>query len=136
MLDINHNPSLLVLRWFGVIQALLLAALGGLIYWRFTPPVAAVFWGTAVVFAICYYCSPRPLQRLFCIGVQYLAWPINVVVSLIVLVVIYFGLFTVIGFCLRVCGYDPLRKNFDRSAKTYWAPRQRSTSKNTYFRQF
>lgn len=136
MIAINHHPSQLVLRWFGLIQALTLAAIGGAIYWQWESHWAAIFWVAAIDFAIVYYCLPRVTQRWLCVGMQYLAYPLNALVACIVLASLYFGLITLIGGLLRLFGYDPWRRTKDPSAPTYWQPHRAAESKKQYFRQF
>jgi hypothetical protein len=41
-----------------------------------------------------------------------------------------------IGLALRLAGHDPLRRTFDRGAKSYWQPRKNSDDPDRYFKQF
>jgi hypothetical protein len=136
MIAINHHPSLLVLRWFGIIQSLALSAIGGAIYWQWESHWAALFWGVAIAFAFVYYCLPRNNQRWLCVGMQYLAYPLNALLACVLFMFLYFGLFTLVGGLLRLFGYDPLRRTKDPSALTYWQPHRTAESKKQYFRQF
>jgi hypothetical protein len=58
------------------------------------------------------------------------------VISYLTLGLIYFGLFTLVGLLLKLAGYDPLHRRFDRQAKTYWITRREPRKPASYFRQF
>jgi hypothetical protein len=67
---------------------------------------------------------------------MYVTSPLGFVLSYVVLGLIYFVVFTLIGWALRLCGYDPLQRRYDRQAKTYWVTRREQRSRASYFRQF
>jgi hypothetical protein len=46
--------------------------------------------------------------------------------SMILLGLIYYGMFTPVGLAFRVAGRDPLHRKLDRAAKSYWQVRARS----------
>lgn len=136
LLAFDKNPSPSTLRWFGLIQAAALAVLGGMIWWRFESPMAAqgvlIFAG---MFLAAYYAAP-PLRRTLYLAAMYVTYPLGFVLSHVVLGFVYFVVFTLIGLVLRLCGYDPLQRRFDRQAKTYWINRTQQRSPASYFRQF
>ena len=119
-----------------MIQAAALAVIGGMIWWRFQAPLVGqgvlVFAG---VFLQAYYAIP-PLRRSLHLAAMYLTFPIGFVLSYVVLGFIYFVIFTMIGLMLRLFGYDPLQRRFDRQAKTYWITRREQRSAKSYFQQF
>src|SRR5688572_24952414 len=123
LIQIDRNPSPTILRWFGLLQGLALAIIGAILYWRFrAPTIAYVVWSLAGAFTLLYYAVP-PLRLKLYLGAMYATYPIGMVISYVVLGVIYFGLFTLVGLLLKLFGYDPLQRRFDRSAKTYWITR-------------
>jgi hypothetical protein len=132
----DKNPPPTTLRWFGVIQAAALAVIGGMIWWRFQAPLIGqgvlIFAG---VFLLAYYAIP-PLRRSLYLGAMYVTFPLGFVLSYVVLGLIYFVIFTVIGLALRLFGYDPLQRSFDRQAKTYWVTRREQRTPSSYFKQF
>jgi hypothetical protein len=65
-----------------------------------------------------------------------IALPIGWVVSHVLLALIYFVVFTLIGVTMRLTGHDPLQRKFDRAAKTYWQSRNKSENPDRYFKQF
>ena len=136
LIELKTTASKKELAWFGL---LLLAFLGlvGLLVWRATGTLAAsrYIWGVGVVLAAIYYAVP-PLRLPMFKGWMYAAYPIGWVVSHVLLGLIYFGLLTPIGFLMRVFGYDPMERRFDRTAATYWIERERQIDAERYFKQF
>ena len=45
------------------------------------------------------------------------------VVSPVVLGLLYFGMFTTIGWAMRAIGHDAMKRSFDPAARTYWIDR-------------
>jgi hypothetical protein len=136
LIEFDKNPSPTILRWFGLIQSAALAVIGGMVWWRFhAPTVAYVIWGVAAAFFLAYYAIP-PLRRSLYLGAMYVTFPLGFVLSHVVLGLIYYVIFTGIGLMLRICGYDPLQRRLDRSAKTYWIKRGEARPLSSYFRQF
>ena len=81
-------------------------------------PVAGAFWREG-------------LRRLY-VGLSLATYPIGLVVSSAVLLVIYYAVLTPLGLILRVCGHDPLQR---RPAATYWHKRPAPRDAASYFRQ-
>jgi hypothetical protein len=67
---------------------------------------------------------------------MYAAYPIGWVVSHVLLGLIYFGLLTPVGWLMKLFGYDPMERRFDRAAASYWVERERQTDAGRYFKQF
>lgn len=134
MLDINWNPSRRELRQFAAIWLPAFAAFAGtLIYRSGATSAAVVIWTIAALIAGVGFAWPQRIKPLF-VGWMAAAYPIGWTVSHVVLGIIYFGLFTVVGLLMRVFRYDPL----DRAggARTYWKARPERTDAAAYFRQF
>ena len=53
---------------------------------------------------------------------------LGVVSSHIVLAVMYYFVFTPLGFVMRSLGKDPLQKNIDKNEKSYWIKRDRESN--------
>jgi ABC-type uncharacterized transport system permease subunit len=76
------------------------------------------------------------LLRIVYLGMIYATLPIGIVVSYVILAATYYLVVTPIGLVLRLCGYDPMQRRFDREAKTYWVPREEEAKMDHVFRQF
>jgi hypothetical protein len=62
-----------------------------------------------------------------------LAWS----VSTLLLVLIFYVVLTPIAVAFRLLGRDPLKREFDRNAPSYWVKRdETATEPSSYFRQF
>ena len=129
------------LRWFGISLSSLIMVLGLLISWRsqitFIAIIAAVI---SVVLSAVFYLIPssrRPIHR----GFSTCVYPIQYVVTVVLLALVYFGLLTPIGVFLRLRGYDPLnrRRETDPSADSpvsHWVKREPSPPNERYFKTY
>ena len=71
----------------------------------------------------------------------YLVWYfaaccIGIVVSNLLLAAFYYAVITPVGLLMRALGRDPMKRRFDRAAKTYWRDAEKSVAPARYFRQF
>lgn len=136
MLDMTRKPSASALRWFGVIMLVFFSMVGAVLYFRFHAwGAACASFGLGALLALLFYAT-RPLRMPL-----YLAWmrvffPLGWIVSHAILIVIYYVVLTPIGLVLRLVGYDPMRRRFDRDAETYWAEHRGDDGLSQYFRQF
>ena len=64
------------------------------------------------------------LLRIVYLGMIYATLPIGIVVSYVILAATYYLVLTPIGLVMRLCGYDPMHRRFDRKAESYWVPRE------------
>ncbi|PQO25379.1 hypothetical protein C5Y96_23855 [Blastopirellula marina] len=134
LVDIKAKPSASMQRWFGLsLTALLLivaAACRGV-----SPLLAIAVAVLAVLVCVAYYLVPAtrlPIIRTW----QVVTFPIAFVVSHVLLLVTYFGVFLPVGIVMRLLGHDPLQlKEDDRDS--YWVQRPtKPTSTDRYFKQF
>jgi hypothetical protein len=97
--------------------------------------VALVLSIAGVAGAAAIWVAPR-LGRLLYVGWMLAALPLGWTISRVVLGAVYYAVLTPVGWALRVAGYDPLRRGFDPTARTYWIERKRQSEPSRYFRQF
>jgi predicted membrane protein len=136
LIEINLNPSKRDLKWFGGLALVFFGVLGGLAYFgSSTATPAFVLWAIGLLFCLIYY-AVRPLQLVLYRGWLKLFQPLGWLIAHTLFAFIYFVVFVVIGLCLRVVRYDPLRIRRDSDAKTYWAKHGAETDPARYFRQF
>ena len=136
LIELRISPSARDLKWFGLI---LLAFLGlvGLLVWRATGSLAwpQLIWAAALVLTLAYYVV-EPLRWPMYVGWSYVTYPIGWVISHALMATVYFVLFTAVGRLMRLFGYDPLARAFDRSATTYWVRHEDQSDVSYYFRQY
>jgi hypothetical protein len=111
------------LRKFGVTMAAALAAIGaGMRFVGHHPQRALGIWIAAAAFLLAGLAAPRALAGFRRVWMG-LAFVLGWFVSRVILGVIFFGVVTPIGVGMRIAGRDPLREKIDRTAPTYWMPR-------------
>jgi hypothetical protein len=136
MIEINKKPSRRELLWFGALIPLFFGIIGGLAQWKFgAPTVARWIWIVAAAVTIIYFAIP-PLRRPLYLGWIYAAFPIGLVISYVVMVLIFYAVVTPIGLVMRLMGRDSMCRNFDPAAKSYWTARAGASRQERYFRQF
>jgi len=145
MIEMNWKPDRRTLKQFGWISLVAFGLLG-VMAWKHwlgfsrlpesaTHPTAYVLWAIAGVSALLGAVAPMLLKPLY-VGLMLIALPIGFVLSHVILFVIFYFFFTPLGLVMRLFGYDPMRKRFDRDARTYWIEREIVTDPKRYFRQF
>jgi TRAP-type C4-dicarboxylate transport system permease small subunit len=136
LIQINKNPSSRDLNWFGILFAAFFGLVGWLAWRRFgSERTALVLWGIGVVIPAIYYASPG-LRRPIYLAWLYLAFPIGVVVSYVVLAFVYFAVFAPVGLIMRLVRHDPLQRAFDSARKTYWVEHRTGGQTSRYFSQY
>lgn len=137
VVQINRDPSRKQLNQFGFIWLGFLVFFGIVAWFKFdNPTLAKVLWVLSVVVPVVGWLVPAFMKAVF-LGMSYLAWPIGFVVSHVILAVVYYLVITPIGLVMRLVGYDPMNRRFDREATTYWVERQTApVEAKRYFRQF
>ena len=137
VIEINRNPTRRQLNQFGFIWLGFLAFFGVIARFKLgEPTVALVLWVAAVVVPVVGWLIPSVMRAVF-LGMSYAAWPIGFVVSHVILAIVYYLVFTPIGFAMRIFGYDPMKRGFDKSVSSYWVTRDPAAAETKrYFRQF
>jgi hypothetical protein len=136
MFPIERHPSSLQLAVFGLTWLAVFTVWGAVAWWKMESPWAAgACWSLAVVVPALGLARPG-LLRLVYLGMVYATLPVGLVVSYVILAATYYLVLTPIGLGLRLFGYDPMHRHFDRQASTYWAPREEDADTDRVFRQF
>ena len=135
LIEINKNPSLRELRWFGLLFLLFWGIVGGIVYVSAESfAVTVSIWLVALAVVVLYYLIPA-LRRPLYLGWLYAAFPIGWVVSHFVMVITFYLVVTPIGLLMRLLGRDPMKRRLDESAETYWVAHSQRRAER-YFRQF
>lgn len=135
LLEVNWHPSARQLRWFALALAVIVGGLATIRAERADSLLAIVVGVIAIVLGLVGVWRPSFVRPV------YLAWmtaayPIGWVVSHTLLVSIYLVVVTPIGLVMRALRHDPMKKRFDRSTTTYWAPREEVSKQSRYLQQF
>lgn len=136
LMDIRRRPSSGELRWFGVVVLAFAGLLGALVLWQAESiRAAAVIWVVGATLVVIYY-AVRPLRLPIYLAWMYAVYPIGWVVSHVLMGAIYFLLVTPTGVVMRLLGFDPLKRDLEPDAPTYWVDLPEETDRSRYFSQF
>ena len=145
MIEIDFSPDEATLRQFGWIALVgfgILAALAwtetlifafGLGEWRV--PVTQGLLAVGVVAAFLGFVAPKANRWLF-VGLSLLAFPIGFVLSYLLLGTLFFLVITPTAIGMKMARHDPLQRDVDPDATTYWQPARPTPDAERYFRQF
>jgi hypothetical protein len=134
--DIQFDPPRKVLRQFA---GLCLIFFGGWALWEILGRGRTGFGGVLALLAVTI--GPLGLirpewVRFIYVGWMVLAFPIGWTISQLILLAMFFGLFTPIGLTFRLLGRDTLRRARRPELESYWEPKPASTDLRRYFKQF
>ena len=110
-------------RKFGLVLALVTFALAFVSIWRSRDNLVIPLFSLSGLFFVISLVYPAALSPLHWIMLKiagYMGW-IN---TRIILVLVYYLIFTPVALLFRLLGKDPLRRKFDRSAESYWIRRE------------
>lgn len=139
---INWKPSDRQLRQFGLIGLAAFPALG----WVFSGSPSPSTWvdepsmlmiGGSVaglILGLLAWLRPGSLKLVF-IGMTLVAFPIGLVLSELIILLIYITIFVPVALVFRCIGRDGLQRKIDRGATTYWTSKETPKDAESYFRQ-
>ncbi len=133
LVEVNWTPTPKQLRQFGLMCLVALPFLG----WMWSASSGVMTWliGIGVGLALVGLAIPMALKPIF-IGLMLIALPIGMVVSELVMVLIYFGVFLPIGICFKLVKRDALKRSLDPQGETYWEPKKAAKNAASYYRQW
>jgi hypothetical protein len=142
LVKMTWNPSKRQLRQFGACALLALPLLGWLVLGRTSPAgwttaqtaVFGVFVGLGLLGGLLALLWPKALKPAF-VALTLATMPIGIVVGELVLLLIYFAVFTPVALLFRLIGRDALERRFKPEQVSYWTPKTQATDVRQYFRQ-
>jgi hypothetical protein len=136
LLQTNRELTPGELRLFGVLLLIFLGLIGGMVLHRTDSwPLATVVWTVALLLSVFYYAIPTAQPLVFQTWMA-LVYPIGWIISHVLLAMLFYVVITPIGWLLRLCHYDSLQRQLDRSAGTYWTSHHTIEDTKRYFQQF
>jgi hypothetical protein len=133
--EINSNPSGRVLRQFGCLCLVFLAALGAHQYRRGRHGLGLALATVGLLLGGAGLARPATLRWLF-VGWMKLAFPLNWAVSELVLGIMFYGILTPLGLVFRLMGRDPLGRKAAPGCASFWVRKAPSADVRRYFRQY
>lgn len=136
MISIDWNPTPKTLRTFAIGLCVLAIVYAGWLAWGqrlegWRAWVCLLAGGAGLVGVA----APHLLRWVY-VGWMVLVFPIGWCVFQASLAILYFGVFTPIGWLMRVMGRDPLQLRFNPQAATYWQPHSKTDDPKRHFRQY
>ncbi len=120
---------------YGVIGAVVFAALSAAFYAHLAGPNRWAFVALATFFALGAIGASELIRPVYLIALV-ATFPIGIVVGPIIMAAIFFVVFTPVALLFKLLGRDTMTRRFDDGAPTYWIERAPTTSVKRYFRQF
>lgn len=123
MIKIDFSPSLTMLRQFGWIGLFGFPLMAVMILWNFLEwqPNAAVYslFGLGGLCGLLAMLAPRALQPIYVL-MMVVALPIGFVISMVMMRLIYYLLFTPMALWFRFRGRDAMDRTLEPDRKSYW----------------
>ncbi|MFH1681867.1 MAG: SxtJ family membrane protein [Candidatus Eisenbacteria bacterium] len=118
------RPDRRELRKFGFVLVIVTAAVGSIWLWRDHRTTATVFYaisGYGLLSSVLFPPAVRPVFWLL----QKFGHAVGWFNTRLILVLIFYLVFTPIGLLLRLFGKDLLNRKFDSQAPTYWIDKKK-----------
>jgi Saxitoxin biosynthesis operon protein SxtJ len=133
--DIPFQPPLSTLRWFAVFGTVAFLGLATAQYFRAEyVALAFLFLSLAIVTGLLGAIAPALLRPVF-VGMMVLSYPLNWLVSHLILAFLFYCVFTSIGLIFKLIGRDALNRRREPDRATYWIAKQPAKGIRSYFRQ-
>lgn len=133
LVEMNWNPTDRQLRQFGAAACAALPVLAW--FWSdYNLMAAAVAAVAGALIAGLGFIVPQTLKPVF-VGLSLVTIPIGLVVSELVLLFLFYGVFVPVGLLMKMIGRDALDRSWSRDAQTYWQPKRQPSGPKSYFRQ-
>jgi hypothetical protein len=135
LVEVNWNPDRRQLKQFALLWIGFFGILGAIGLWAgYSPTAVTALWLIAAAGIVGYF-IPHVMRPVYVVWMA-LALPIGWTISHFLLLAVYYLIFTPVALLLRLVGYDPLARHFDRSAKSYWTPHDPGVAADRYFKQY
>jgi hypothetical protein len=134
LVEINWRPPNRDLRLFAVLQVLFLGLVAFFVLPR-AGNAALMLFGFSAVMGVVGLAAPQAI-RWFYLAWMIVVYPVGWVVTHVLMAAVFYLLITPVGFAMQLVGYDPLRRKLDRSARSYWVPRDGAVDKQRWFKQY
>ncbi len=110
------------LRKFGITLGIVFGLLGGLLFWRNSEFFAYILILSAALFILGLF-LPVLLKPLFIVWMGF-ATVMGWIMTRVILILLFYLVFTPIAFFARLLKKDPLNLKFDKNTHSYWIPKK------------
>ena len=134
--DLPLRPSPRALRQFAGAWLVFFLAFGAHQYLvRQHLRLGMILMALAVIVGVLGLVKPSAVRWLF-VGWMIAAFPVGWMVSLAMLLIMFYGLITPIACLFRLCGRDLLGRHPAPETTSFWFPKQMPQDVRSYFRQY
>lgn len=134
--DIPFKPAAKALRQFAAAWLVFFLTFGAYQYLvRRHPSVGLILMGLALVIGLLGLIKPAAVRWLF-VGWMVVAFPIGWLISLLMLLLVFYGIITPVALFFRLRGRDLLRRKSSLPGVTYWLPKDMPHDVRSYFQQY
>jgi len=133
--EIDFHPPERTLRLFAGLGAIGLCSWGAWAWFRHGSPWGCLALAAGLILVAVGLAWPKAVRPLF-VGALILSFPIGWAVSLLLLALIFIGLFVPLGVIQRLMGRDALRRARRGTATSYWIPKRQSADLRRYLRPY
>jgi len=88
----------------------------------------------AIAIVVAGLARPRTVRPVF-VAALTVTMPIGAVVSIVLLGIMYYAIFTPLAYLFRLAGRDALARRRQTDARSYWVAKDTPSDLRTYFRQ-
>jgi hypothetical protein len=142
MITIDWKPSVKTLRQFGWIALGGFGLAGGLVAWK-TGAVSGTWpwalamglWGLALLCPVLALVKPELLRFIY-VPLMVVVFPIGFVLGTIMMLLIFFLIFTPLALWFKIARRDALKRSTDPEASSYWEQRGPPPGPERYYRQY
>jgi hypothetical protein len=132
---LHLNPDLRMLRQFGLLCVAFSVAVAYVHSRTYgADSIVIGLFTAATVAGVSAVIAPRLLKPIF-VAWSIAAFPIGWIVSHLILALLFYGVFTPVGFALRILRVDSLQLQNPKSA-SHWKDRSQPADLKQYFRQY
>ena len=136
MSGINFNPTARELRVFASLQVVFFGLISWIVYRQGAVPLMPLLiMGVSIAIGLLGVFRPLMIRPIYVVWMT-AVYPLGWLITHTILAIVYYLVFTPMGFIMRILGHDPLQRKFDREAKTYWIARTPAADSERYFRRY
>lgn len=137
LVSLNLKPSQKQLKDFGFISLIMCFVIGlALMLLGKIPSKGLMVLGlVGIVLYIASRISVALIKPVY-VSMIVLTFPIGWVISHLMMALFYYGIITPVALLFRLSNRDPLCRQYDPKADTYWLRYKQKRSAKDYFRQF
>jgi len=133
LFEINWSPPDRQVRQFALLCFLLLPVVAW--WWSFSPLWLGGCFCVGTAIAVLGFFAPWFIRPMF-VGISFVTAPLGMVVSELLLILIFFGLFLPMAIAFRWLQRDALQRKIEVDRESYWSDKKQPTRVESYYRRY